>query len=236
MVDPARRSGGTERRRLSRWLRIPFKAIKKFQNYNRLNGKRCRTIGAPLPRAYHVGSPPNLRPAYVIGRAQGGLTERIWTDGGYPVGATDEYAAVATVDAHAFIFAVAGDSMFPQFMPGEYVLIEPETTPQIEREVLGRLVTGETMLKPLLSRRDGRVRLGSWNGPVVYTSSKNKSCGFTSRAQRRPKKSSRGSEPHWRYGGGANNIREIPVIGITANAHEAHKNIGDACRAPRLGV
>ncbi|HDR9026918.1 S24 family peptidase [Burkholderia vietnamiensis] len=110
----------------------------------------------------------NFRCVYVIGRAQGGLPERIWTDGDYPVGATDEYAEIATSDPHAFLAPVVGGSMAPRFNPGEFALVEPGTEPEIEDDVLVRLVSGETMLKRLLSRRGG-VRLGSYAEATTYT-------------------------------------------------------------------
>lgn len=120
--------------------------------------------------------PPNVkywvdetktRPIPVIGRAQGGMPEVVWSDGDYPVGVTDEYAELASSDPRAFICPVVGDSMFPRFMPGEYVLVQPGRAPEIEDTVLVRLSTGETMLKRLLSRRDSNVRLGSWNDPTI---------------------------------------------------------------------
>lgn len=105
---------------------------------------------------------------WVIGNGQGGLPDRIWTDGDYPVGASDKYAEVATDDQHAFIVSVRGDSMIPRYQPGEYALVEPDTAPEIEDDVLVRLTTGETMLKRLLSRRGG-IRLGSYNSAEVMT-------------------------------------------------------------------
>lgn len=111
----------------------------------------------------------NQRPVWVVGRTQGGrLPERVWDDGGQPVGATDEFAEVSTADEHAFACRVVGDSMVPRYMPGEYALVEPGTAPELEDDVLVRLKTGETMLKRLLSRRGG-VRLGSYNSPEVHT-------------------------------------------------------------------
>lgn len=110
----------------------------------------------------------NQRPVWVVGRTQGGMPERIWDDGGYPAGKTDELADVATVDEHAFACRVVGDSMVPRFMPGEYALVEPGTAPDLEDDVLVRLTTGETMLKRLLSRRGG-IRLGSYNSSEVHT-------------------------------------------------------------------
>lgn len=105
---------------------------------------------------------------FVIGRAQGGLPDRIWTDGDYPVGATDQYAEVASPDPQAFLVPVVGTSMVPRFNPGEFALVEPATEPEIEDDVLVRLTSGETMIKRLLSRRQG-IRLGSYNDPEVLT-------------------------------------------------------------------
>lgn len=103
----------------------------------------------------------------VVGRCQGGFPARIWGDGDQPIGVTDDYAMVATTDDNAFVCQVVGSSMVSRYMPGEYALIEPNTTPEIEDDVLVRLHTGETMLKRLLSRRGG-VRLGSYAEAEVF--------------------------------------------------------------------
>ncbi|MFM0256071.1 S24 family peptidase [Paraburkholderia sediminicola] len=151
----------------------PFYPVSRDQTGNDLSDadktKAPGKITHPLPLMHAVGESKNFRRVYVIGRAQGGLPERIWTDGDHLVGAIDEYAELATTDPQAFICPVVGDSMYPRFMPGEYVLVEPGTPPQIEGTVLVRLTTGETILKRLLSRRDAHVRLGSWNDPIVHT-------------------------------------------------------------------
>lgn len=110
----------------------------------------------------------NQRPMWVVGRTQGGMPERIWDDSDSPTGATDEFADISTSDDRAFACRVVGDSMVPRYMPGEYALVEPGTLPELEDDVLVRLVTGETMLKRLLSRRSG-IRLGSYNSPEVMT-------------------------------------------------------------------
>lgn len=94
------------------------------------------------------------------------MPERLWTDGDYPVGMTGECSEIATADAHAFLVAVDGSSMIPRYNPGEFALVEPGTTPDIEDDVLVRLATGQTILKRLLSRRAG-WRFGSYNDPVV---------------------------------------------------------------------
>jgi phage repressor protein C with HTH and peptisase S24 domain len=103
----------------------------------------------------------------VIGQGAGGnLPERVWTDGDFPAGATNEYAEVASTDPHAFIVRVVGTSMVPKFTPGDYALVEPGTEPDIEDDVLVRLANGQTMIKRLVSRR-GSIRLASYNQPEV---------------------------------------------------------------------
>lgn len=105
----------------------------------------------------------------VVGRGAGGdLPERLWTDGDFPVGASNDYAEVASTDPHAFIVQVVGSSMIPEYTPGEYALVEPGTDPDIEDDVLVRLSNGQTMLKRLLSRR-GMIRLGSYNDAAILT-------------------------------------------------------------------
>jgi len=116
---------------------------------------------------YPVSSTSNKK-VWVVGKGQGGMPERVWTDGDYPVGATEQYAEIATSDPHAFLVPVAGESMVPRYQPGEFALVEPETEPEIEDDVLVRLATGETLLKRLLSRRGG-YRFGSWNDPAVLS-------------------------------------------------------------------
>lgn len=116
----------------------------------------------PIPLQYSVNASKNRR-VYVVGRAQGGLPERIWTDGDYPVGATDEYAEIATSDAHAFLTPVVGTSMSPRFNPGEFAFVEPGTEVEVGDDVLVRLTGGETMIKKLTSRRGGTIELYSYN-------------------------------------------------------------------------
>lgn len=109
----------------------------------------------------------NVKEVPALGHGNGGtMPERLWTDGDYPVGVTDEYAELATSDPHAFLVGVKGPSMIPRFNPGEYALVEPGTEPELEDDVLVRLATGETIIKRLLSRRDG-WRFGSYNDSQV---------------------------------------------------------------------
>lgn len=94
------------------------------------------------------------------------MPERIWSDSDFPIGATDACADIATNDQQAFLTEVDGSSMVPRYNPGEYALVEPGTEPDIEDDVLVRLVTGQTMIKRLLSRRSG-WRFGSYNNAEV---------------------------------------------------------------------
>lgn len=123
--------------------------------------------GAPAPNA--SGIPPHkFKPVWVVGRGVGGLMpESIWSDGDYPVGATEGYAEIASQDEHAFLTEVVGISMVPRYNPGEYALVEPGTDPDIEDDVLVRLKDGQTLLKRLLSRRGG-YRLGSYNNAEIH--------------------------------------------------------------------
>ena len=125
---------------------------------------------SPVASAEPVARPAMRAPRAVpvVGRCQGGFPARTWGDGDQPIGVTDEYAMVATIDDNAFVCQVVGPSMVARYMPGEYALIEPNTAPEIEDDVLVRLHTGETMLKRLLSRRGG-VRLGSYADPEVFS-------------------------------------------------------------------
>ncbi|MDR5756995.1 S24 family peptidase [Caballeronia sp. LZ035] len=131
--------------------------------HNNSQAADSRTGNVPIPIQYSVDK-SKFRPIPVVGRAQGGMPERIWTDGDYPVGATDKYAEVATSDPHAFLTPIVGTSMSPRYNPGEFALVEPATDPELEDDVLVRLTTGETMLKRLVSRRGG-VQLASYNEP-----------------------------------------------------------------------
>lgn len=128
--------------------------------------KEKSEVADPTPLTY-IANVEKYRAIPVVGRAQGGLPDRIWTDGDYPVGATEQYAEVASADPQAFLTPVVGLSMVPRYNPGEFALVEPGTEPELEDDVLVRLNTGETMIKRLLSRRQG-IRLGSYNDPEIF--------------------------------------------------------------------
>lgn len=105
----------------------------------------------------------SLRKIWVVGKGAGGsMAERIWTDGDYPTGATDVYAELGSSDPNAFLVEVSGFSMYPKYENKNFALIEPNTPIDLEDCVLVRVKTGETMLKRLISRRNG-ITLSSYN-------------------------------------------------------------------------
>lgn len=98
----------------------------------------------------------------VVGTAQLG-EEGFYTELEYPVGHGDGFIAYPTSDANAYALRVRGDSMRPRIKPGEFVLVEPNTTPQPGEEVLVRTQDGRVMVKVLDFQRDGMVQLSSIN-------------------------------------------------------------------------
>lgn len=139
-------------------------------------GRRATTsrFGLPSIGSGPIGEPAvpygsgGLRAVPVVGRGMGGVPDRIWGDEGRPTGVTDEFAYLATQDEQAFLVRVEGASMYPRFKPGEFALIEPNTAIELEDDILVRLVSGETMLKRLVGRRDA-VLLASYkpDDPVL---------------------------------------------------------------------
>lgn len=142
-------------------LIVDLGAHRPHDNLPRPNQSEMQNVPALIQ--YSVDK-NKYRPIPVIGRAQGGMPERIWTDGDYPVGASEKFAEIATNDPHAFLTPIVGTSMVPRYNPGEFALVEPGTDPELEDDVLIRLTTGETMLKRLVSRRGG-IQLASYNEP-----------------------------------------------------------------------
>lgn len=125
------------------------------------------TVQPPIPADALLVDPSKFRRIYVVGKGAGGVPERIWTDGDFPVGASDEYGDnVSSPDPQAFLTKVDGNSMFPKFEHGNYALVEPNSEPELEDVVLVRLKNGMSMIKRLLSRRDG-FKFGSYNDPEI---------------------------------------------------------------------
>lgn len=81
---------------------------------------------------------------------------------------TKQFALVASDDELAFVVRVENNDMYPRYMIGEYALVEPGIEVDIEDDVLVRLVSGETLLRRLASRKGG-VRLSAYNLQDVVT-------------------------------------------------------------------
>lgn len=151
-------------RRLAAELRLPADWFNLLLPTPKEKGRGLRLVESAPP-----GEPisqKSFRKIWVVGKGSGGLMpERIWSDSEFPTGATDDYAELGSSDDNAFLSEVVGQSMYPKYENKNFALIEPNTTVDIEDCVLVRLNTGETLLKRLLSRRNGSLTLGSFNDP-----------------------------------------------------------------------
>ena len=98
----------------------------------------------------------------VVGTAQLG-DDGFWHEYEYPTGHGEGYVVYPTKDPNCYAVRVKGDSMRPRIKPGEFVVIEPNTTINQGDEVLVRVRDGRKMIKILHSRRDGMVELYSVN-------------------------------------------------------------------------
>jgi len=107
-------------------------------------------------------------PVYGAGSANPNPETRERTDGDYATGDSDRFGVVATSDRNAFLTRVEDNSMWPRFINKSYALVEPNTSPEIDDDVLvKRRSSGQTFIKRLLSTRGGTMRLGSYNAPEV---------------------------------------------------------------------
>lgn len=131
--------------------------------------KADRRAEQPL-RSYLI-DPKKFRGVPVIGKGTGGITDRDRDDGGYPTGESDKYGEVGTSDQNAFLTEIDEMSMYPKYTPGDYALVEPNTPIDIEDDVLVKFTDYGPILKRLLSRKGGFVRLGSYNTQDVITRS-----------------------------------------------------------------
>lgn len=107
-----------------------------------------------------VGIKEGLVP--VVGKAQLGV-DGFFEALDYPVGHGDGYIQLFSDDPNAYALKVVGDSMQPRIRSGEYVLIEPNKPFMSGDEVLVKTHCGRAMIKQLMYRRDGEVRLLSVN-------------------------------------------------------------------------
>lgn len=76
---------------------------------------------------------------------------------------------VIDVESGAFLYPVSDASNAPRYLPGDFAIVEPQTIPDIEDDVLVRFKSdGRIALMRLLSRRGG-IRLGTWGDSRLMT-------------------------------------------------------------------
>lgn len=71
-----------------------------------------------------------------------------------------------------FTVPIEDESMSPSFNPGEYALVEPNTAPELEDDVLVKMGDGRIVIKRLLSQRNA-IRLGSYNSNEIISATGN---------------------------------------------------------------
>lgn len=126
-----------------------------------------RSNDANVTPLYFPVSANKFHQVGVFGQGMGGIPDRLWNDADFIAGFSDKFSEIATQDENAFIISVEGVSMVPKYTPKNYALIEPNTAPEIGDDVLVRFMGGETVLKKLGSRKNGRITLESYNDPEV---------------------------------------------------------------------
>jgi phage repressor protein C with HTH and peptisase S24 domain len=124
------------------------------------------------PNSFSV-NPKKLAYPPVLGKSMGGMPDNLFTDEGRVTNGHDEYGEVYSSDENAFITRVEGNSMFPKYFHGGYALVEPNTPPEVEDDILIKVRLDNTgndrvMLKRLVSRRGGVV-LSSYNDQETFT-------------------------------------------------------------------
>jgi len=98
----------------------------------------------------------------VVGTVQAG-TDGYWEELQYPPGYGDGLIRYPSRDRNAYALRVKGDSMRPRIKPGEFILVEPNSSLIPGEEVIVTTTDGRSMVKLLGPRRDGTVELQSIN-------------------------------------------------------------------------
>ena len=119
-------------------------------------------LKSDMPEGSYIVDRTKIAHVPVVGKGMGGLPDRIFTDEGRPANGHDEYAEIYSADPGAFVVRVTENSMFPKYAHGQYALVEPNTIPEIEDDVLIKINDGRVMIKRLVSMRGGIV-LASYN-------------------------------------------------------------------------
>jgi SOS-response transcriptional repressor LexA len=123
-------------------------------------------ISSEIPPNSHLVDSGKLSRVPVVGKGRGGVTDRIFTDEGRPVGGHDQYADIYSSDENALVVPVEGDSMSPKYVEGGYALVEPNTAPNVGDDVLVRLKAGGVMIKVLAATSKTTIRLSSYNNNI----------------------------------------------------------------------
>lgn len=124
-------------------------------------------LGNPLgwmDQPHHLDEAAALYPhgVPVVGTAQLG-DDGFWLELEYPAGHGDGFVRYPMKDPNTYALRVKGDSMRPRIKPGEFVVIEPNHPVRLGEEVMVQTKDGRSMVKLLVSRRDGLVELHSVN-------------------------------------------------------------------------
>ncbi len=117
------------------------------------------------PEPYEVEAAPNLRRfknVPIVGTVEGG-PDGYLEELGHPVGHGDGLIEYPAKDQNTYALRVRGESMRPRIKSGEFIVVEPNTTPNPGDDVVVICHDGRKMVKELLYTRDGEVTLGSIN-------------------------------------------------------------------------
>ena len=79
------------------------------------------------------------------------------------------FIAAQSRDANAYALRVRGDSMYPRYRSGEFVLIDPNVEAQIGDDVVVLCTNGKKLLKQLARHSDGEVQFISINAGMNPT-------------------------------------------------------------------
>jgi len=119
----------------------------------------CQGDSSPLEAA------PNLRRfknVPIVGIVEGGADGYL-EDLGMPTGYGDGAVEYPAKDRNTYALRVRGESMRPRIKSGEFIVVEPNATPNPGDDVVVICHDGRKMVKELLYTRDGEVTLGSIN-------------------------------------------------------------------------
>lgn len=146
----------------------------------------------------NVDPAPDLKPMRavpVVGEVKGG-EDGYLEELEYPVGHGEGTIEWPTSDPHAYSLRVRGDSMFPRYRAGEFVVVEPSIEAPLGEDVVVCLNDGRKILKVLNWIRDGEVQLLSINNgfaPLTIADSEIRSIHYA--AGRAPRSAIKKSMP-----------------------------------------